>query len=67
MADELAGQLTPVEKLAACIRICGKHVGPDTHRMAPEMCPVLLDYWHNPVLRDEARERERQQCDQSTS
>jgi len=37
-----------LEKLAACLRICGPE--PTQHRMAPEMCPILLDQWHNSKL-----------------
>ena len=32
-------------KQAQCLRICGPDVTPDTHRTAPEMCPILQGYW----------------------
>lgn len=41
-------QLTEAEKFAECLRICGPNVGIDMHRMAPEMCPIKLEQWHNP-------------------
>jgi hypothetical protein len=59
MAESEEQSLTDTETLIACLRICGLHVGPDTHRMAPEICPVLLGYWMNPRLRAEARAREK--------
>ena len=37
--------MTPEDKQAECLRICGPNVTPQTHRMAPIMCPILWDAW----------------------
>jgi len=41
--------MTEQEKRSECLRICGPDVTPDTHRLAPEMCPILDQYWKNPT------------------
>lgn len=43
--------MTQEEKQAECLRICGPDVKPDTHSIAPQMCPILEDYWKNPKLK----------------
>lgn len=43
--------MTTPEQQAECLRICGPNVMPDTHSIAPEMCPIALMYWHNPKLK----------------
>ena len=48
--------MTPEEKQAACLRICGPNVRPEFHRTAPEMCPIAWDYWRNPKLRAELQD-----------
>lgn len=40
--------MNDAEKQSECLRICGPNVTPDTHRMAPEICPILQGYWHDP-------------------
>ena len=40
--------MTDAEMLRECLRICGKNVTPETHRIAPEICPIALMYWRNP-------------------
>lgn len=37
--------MTDEQKKAECERICGPNATRDTHKMAPEMCPVLRDVW----------------------
>jgi hypothetical protein len=49
--------LTEEEKRAECLRICGPGVTPEMHRMAPEMCPILLDWWKNPSLKPSYRKK----------
>jgi hypothetical protein len=50
--------MTDADKQAECLRICGPDVHPDMHRTAPEMCPVLLDWWKNPTSRPNYRMKE---------
>lgn len=50
--------MTDAEKIAECLRICGPNVDEDTHRCAPEICPILLDYWRNPKLKPNYRMKE---------
>lgn len=47
--------MTEAEKFVECLRICGPHVTEVTHRIAPEMCPIQLDYWRGNLKKPQGK------------
>ena len=50
MFDRIQTETLSPEELAGCQKLCGEGASRGMHRMAPDICPVLLAAWRNPKM-----------------